>query len=73
MRIVHADASVVTAGIKDIGVRLEKMESEVREWDEAIGKVEEGLKDVAGRICGAMDKVEEAISELKTRIENLER
>jgi hypothetical protein len=38
-----------------------------------LADVEKGLKDVAGQIRRAMDKIEEVISELKTRIENLER
>lgn len=72
MRIVHADAAGVTSGLKDVASRLEKMEGEIKEWKEAIGNVEGGLKDVVGRTGGVAERVEDVILGLEERVKKLE-
>ena len=72
MRIVHADAAAVTSGIKDVGERMGKMERDVKEWDKVLGQVEGGLKEVAGRVAGVVERVEEVIMELEGRVKKLE-
>ena len=48
------------------------MESEVREWEEVLGKVEGGLKTVAERVGGVSESIEEVVLQLEGRVEKLE-
>jgi nuclear migration protein JNM1 len=72
MRIVHADAAGVTSGLKDAAARLGRMEGEIKEWKESIGKVEGGLNAIVGRIGGVAGRVEEVILGLEGRVKKLE-
>ena len=72
MRVIHADAAGVTTGIKDAAGRIVAMEKEIKEWKEALARVEIGLKDAAGRVGTAVQKVEEMVTGLEGRVKNLE-
>jgi nuclear migration protein JNM1 len=73
MSVVHADAAGVTVGLKDLEGRLAGMEKEAQEWTEALGKVESNLKEVAGRVGGAVEVTEGVVKGLEVRVKSLEK
>jgi nuclear migration protein JNM1 len=72
MTVVHADAAGVTVGLKDLEGRLAGMEKEAKGWKDALSKVESSLKEVAGRVGGAVEVTEEVVKGLEMRMKKLE-
>ena len=59
--------------LKDLEGRLAGMEKEAQEWTEALGKVESNLKEVAGRVGGAVEVTEGVVKGLEARVKSLEK
>lgn len=71
MSIVHADAANVTGGLKDVEERLGGLERELKEWREALDRVENGLRGAGGQIRGVVERIEEVVSGLEGRVKKL--
>jgi len=71
MSIVHADAAGVTGGLKDVEGRLGGLEREIKEWREALERVEGGLKETGGKVQGIVERVEEVVTGLEGRVKKL--
>jgi nuclear migration protein JNM1 len=72
MSRVHADAAGVTSGVRDAQERLDMLEKEVKEWKDALGKVEGGVKESTMQVGVVASRVEDVVKELEGRIEKLE-
>jgi hypothetical protein len=71
MARVHADAAGVTGGVKTVEEGLGRMEGEVKEWRAVLEKVEMGMKDVGGKVGGAVEQVEKVVKDLEGRVKEM--
>jgi len=50
---------------------LGRMEGEMKEWRAALEKVEMGMKDVGGKVGGAVEQVEKVVKDLEGRVKEM--
>ena len=72
MSIVHADAAAVATGLKDVEARMGSMQREIKEWNEALEKVEGEMRESGERAKGMADRVEKVVSDLEDQVKKLE-
>lgn len=72
MSIVHADAAGVATGLKDVEARMGSMQREIKEWNEALEKVEGEMRESGERAKGMANRVEKVVSDLEDQVKKLE-
>lgn len=72
MSIVHADAAGVATGLKEVEVRIGSVQREIKEWNEALERVESEMRESGERVNGMANRVEKVVSDLEDQVKKLE-
>jgi nuclear migration protein JNM1 len=72
MSIVHADAAGVATGLKEVEVRIGSVQREIKEWNEALERVESEMRESGERVNGTANRVEKVVRDLEDQVKKLE-
>lgn len=68
LRLIHTSAGTASATLDELEKRQAEQAEEIRQWRDALGKVEENLKDGEGTLQGNIKAVGDWVRDLETRI-----